>query len=86
VAHAALRRIALGDRAEAFSDRVADAYVAVLEDGAWFTPLRHALDAYVDSIEQEVAGKVKLKLFQGECAVDECTRATKSAAVAMVKA
>jgi argininosuccinate synthase len=86
VAHAALRRIALGDRAEAFSARVADAYVSVLEDGAWFTPLRHALDAYVDSIEQEAAGKVKLQLFQGECSVDACTRAMKRVAVAVAKA
>jgi argininosuccinate synthase len=83
LAHAALRRTALAAPAEAFSTRVADQYVAVLADGAWFTPLRHALDAYVDAIEQEVAGKVRLKLFQGECTVDECTRAMQRVPLSM---
>src|SRR5262249_37716478 len=86
VAHAALRQAALSGPAAAFSAQVADEYVRVLADGAWFTPLRHALDAYVDGIEQEAAGKVRLKLFQGECTVDECTRAMRKVTIAMAKA
>src|SRR5229473_2380752 len=71
-AHAALQQSALGSDAEAFSSQVADQYARVLRDGSWFTPLRHALDAYVDSIQQRVAGVVRLKLFTGECTVDDC--------------
>ena len=74
-AHAALRRAALPDAAQEFSSTVADQYVRVLADGSWFAPLRHALDAYVDAIEQEAAGTVRLKLFKGECVVDLCRRA-----------
>lgn len=77
-AHAALRRAALGPEADAFSSRIGDEYVRVLADGAWFSPLRRALDAYVDSIEQEVAGVVRLKLFQGACTVDRCERGAKT--------
>jgi argininosuccinate synthase len=85
-AHAALRRTVLSDAAEQFSSQVADQYVRVLADGSWFAPLRHALDAYVDAIEREAAGIVRLKLFQGECNVDECRRAaTKRTVLDVVK-
>lgn len=85
-AHAALRRAALAETADTFSAVVADEYVRVLEDGSWFTPLRLALDAYVDAIEQEVAGIVRMKLFKGQCAVDECRRtASKGTPLTMAK-
>ena len=33
--------------------------------GQWFTPLREALSAFVDSTQQTVTGDVKLKLYKG---------------------
>jgi len=69
MAHAALRQAALAPDAEAFSAQVADQYVRVLREGSWFTPLRHALDAFTDAIQLRVGGIVRLKLFKGECAV-----------------
>jgi argininosuccinate synthase len=33
--------------------------------GLWFTPLREALCAFVDSTQQTVSGKVRLKLYKG---------------------
>lgn len=68
-AHSALRHAALAPEAEAFSAHVTDEYVRVLRDGSWFTPLRHALDAFTDAIQLRVGGTVRLKLFDGECAV-----------------
>jgi argininosuccinate synthase len=69
VAHAALQESALSPHANAFSAEVAEQYVRVMRDGSWFTPLRHALDAYVDVIQQRVSGVARLKLFKGESAV-----------------
>ena len=69
MAHASLRQAALAPDAEEFSALVADQHVRVLRDGSWFTPLRHALDAFVDAIQLRVGGTVRLKLFKGECAV-----------------
>ena len=80
-AHDALQQTVLSPEADAFSANVAGEYVRVLADGAWFTPLRHALDAYVDTIQQEVAGTVRLKLFKGEATVHECRRAALKRAV-----
>ncbi len=34
-------------------------------NGHWFTPLREALSAFVDKVEETVTGKVKLKLYKG---------------------
>ena len=34
-------------------------------DGQWYTPLREALSAFVDSTQQTVTGEVKLKLYKG---------------------
>jgi argininosuccinate synthase len=85
VAHGALRRATLAPAAEEFSEQVADQYVRVLEEGAWFTPLRHALDAYLDSIQPDVAGTARLRLFQGECTVDGTRRAMKRTTLTMAK-
>jgi argininosuccinate synthase len=69
IAHEALQAAALPAHADEFSGHVAEQYVRVLREGSWFTPLRQALDAYVDVIQQRVSGVVKLKMFQGECTV-----------------
>ena len=69
LAHASLQRSALSAHAYAFGDEVAEQYVRVLQEGSWFTPLRRALDAYVDVIQQRVSGTVRLKLLKAECTV-----------------
>jgi len=69
MAHAALVHAAQSADAEAFTARVADEYVRVLRDGSWFSPLRHALDAFTDAIQLRVGGRVQLRLFKGECTV-----------------
>lgn len=33
--------------------------------GQWFTPLRESLSAYFDNVNENVTGKVKLKLYKG---------------------
>jgi argininosuccinate synthase len=72
VAHQALEKTTISSEAERFGERVADEYFRMLRDGSWFSPLRHALDVYVDTIQERVGGIVRLKLFQGECTVVEC--------------
>jgi len=36
-------------------------------DGRWITPLRKAIDAFVDSLQESVTGTVKVKLYKGSC-------------------
>ena len=40
-------------------------YAELVYDGKWFTPLRKAMDAFVDSTQENVTGKVRLKLYKG---------------------
>ena len=37
----------------------------IVYNGQWFTPLREAMSAFVDSTQQNVTGEVKLKLYKG---------------------
>jgi argininosuccinate synthase len=71
-AHQALQRSTLDEQAAAFSALVAEQYRRILRDGLWFAPMREALDAYVDKIQERVTGVVRLKLLKGECTVVDC--------------
>jgi argininosuccinate synthase len=72
VAHQALEKATISSDAEQFGKGIAQEYLRMLHDGSWFSPMRHALDAYVDKIQEEVGGVVRLKLFKGACTVVEC--------------
>src|SRR5262249_27328313 len=68
-AHSALQQAALPADANAFCAEVAEQYARLLHGGSWFTPLRLALDAFLEVIQRPVAGRVRLKLFKGACEV-----------------
>jgi argininosuccinate synthase len=76
VAHRALEGATISSDAEQFGAEVAREYVRMLGNGLWFSPMRDALDAYVDKIQEQVAGVVRLKLHQGDCTVVECQKAS----------
>ena len=38
-------------------------------DGQWFSPLRQAIDAYVDATQSHVSGEVRLRFEPGSCTV-----------------
>lgn len=48
-----------------FKDVAAIKYADLVYSGMWFSPLREALDAFIDSTQGPVTGIVKLKLFKG---------------------
>ena len=37
----------------------------IVYEGKWFTPLREAVQAFIESTQQYVTGEVKLKLYKG---------------------
>ena len=71
-AHRALQHATVTSDVESFSTLVAQQYLRILRDGSWFAPMRPALDAYVDKIQDRVTGVVRLKLLNGDCAVVDC--------------
>lgn len=44
-------------------------YADIVYNGLWFTPAREAIDAFVEKVQERVAGIVRLKLFKGDCRV-----------------
>ncbi len=50
-----------------FKEIVAARYAELVYDGVWFSPLRKALDAFVDSTQKTVTGTVRMKLYKGNC-------------------
>ena len=44
---------------------VAGKFSELVYYGQWYTPLREALSAFVDSTQEKVTGEVKLKLYKG---------------------
>jgi argininosuccinate synthase len=68
-AHKDLQRMVLTSGAGRFSRTVSLRYVDIIEAGEWFTPLREALDAYVDKVQERVTGVIRMKLFKGDLGI-----------------
>ncbi|MPY93649.1 MAG: argininosuccinate synthase [Acidimicrobiia bacterium] len=49
--------------------RLAHRYAELVYDGLWFSPLKDALDAFVESSQRHVTGEVRLRLEPGRCFV-----------------
>jgi argininosuccinate synthase len=64
-AHKELRKIVTTTDADRFSRAVSLQYADAVYNGLWFTPLREALDAVVDKIQERVTGVIRMKLFKG---------------------
>ncbi len=64
-AHRELESLVLDRDTIQFKDLVALKYAELVYNGLWFTPLREAIDAFVDSTQGPVTGSVRLKLYKG---------------------
>ncbi|MDD6420427.1 MAG: argininosuccinate synthase [Lactobacillus delbrueckii] len=64
-AHEYLETITLDKQVQHKKEELAITYGELVYDGQWFTPLKKALDAFMDSTQEKVTGTVKLKLYKG---------------------
>ena len=64
-AHENLEMITLDKQTAHLKEQLAVTYAEIVYNGQWFTPLHEALDAFVESTQKNVTGKVKLKLYKG---------------------
>jgi len=67
IAHNALESLTLDRETMHYKQQVALKYAELVYYGLWFSPLREALDAFVNVTQQNVTGQVKVKLFKGRC-------------------
>ena len=68
-AHAALESLTLDRDTLHYKELVAQRYAELVYCGQWFTPLREALDMFIDSTQRAVSGNVKLRLYKGHVEV-----------------
>ncbi|HMB27985.1 MAG TPA: argininosuccinate synthase [Blastocatellia bacterium] len=64
-----LESLCLDRESAHYKEVVAHKYAEMVYFGQWFTPLREALDAFVDSLMARVSGDVRLKLYKGNVIV-----------------
>jgi argininosuccinate synthase len=64
-AHREIESLVLDRDTVQFKDLIALKYAELVYNGLWFTPLREALDAFVDSTQGPVTGTSRLKLYKG---------------------
>lgn len=65
----ALESITLDRDSAHEKERIATRYAELVYFGQWFSPLKEAFDAFVDTLTQPVTGTVTLKLYKGNAAV-----------------
>jgi argininosuccinate synthase len=64
-AHRELERLVLDKETSHYKAKIANDYADIIYNGLWFTPLRVALDSFVDETQKVVTGMVKVKLYKG---------------------
>ena len=64
-AHSVLETLCLDKITANEKSKLAITYGELVYNGQWFTPLREALQAFVDKTQEKVTGKVRLKLYKG---------------------
>ena len=64
-AHRQLEELILDRDTMAVKKDIGNKFAQVVYEGKWFTPLREALQAFVESTQEYVTGEVKFKLYKG---------------------
>ena len=64
-AHRELESLILDRETLHFKEMIAVKYAGITYNGLWVTPLREALDAFVNSTQGPITGTVRLKLYKG---------------------
>ena len=64
-AHRELEYLCTDKKTQAFNEIASNKFTELVYSGEWYTPLREALSAYFDKVNETVTGTVKLKLYKG---------------------
>jgi argininosuccinate synthase len=68
-AHRELESLVLDRETAHAKDLIGPKYGEMVYYGLWFTPLRRALDAFIEDTQKRVTGSVRLKLYRGNIIV-----------------
>ena len=68
-AHTELERLTLDKAVFHMKNQLSAEYANLVYNGLWFTPLRTALDAFVNDTQKTVTGLVRVKLYRGSMVI-----------------
>jgi argininosuccinate synthase len=68
-AHRELEALCLEREVAHFKQHIGLKYAELVYFGLWFTPLREALDAFVENTQQLMTGSVSLSLYRGNVSI-----------------
>ena len=68
-AHRELEAMTLEREVKHYKQQIALKYAELVYFGLWFTPLREALDGFVETTQKSVTGTVKLALYKGNVSI-----------------
>jgi argininosuccinate synthase len=67
MAHQELEFLTLDRATMEYKNIVGIKYAQLVYDGLWYTPLKEALDAFINSTQETATGTVRMKLYKGNC-------------------
>jgi len=67
IAHKELESLVFDRELAHFKEIISLKYAELVYYGLWYSPLKEALDSFVNSTQKHVTGSIKLKLFKGSC-------------------
>lgn len=68
-AHSELEKLVCTSHQNLFKSQLDDQWAYLAYAGLWWEPLRGDLDAYMDSVNQQVTGMIAVKLYKGSATV-----------------
>ncbi len=64
-AHRELERLTLDKEVMHYKAKIANDYANLIYNGLWFSPLKKALDGFINETQKNVTGTVKIKMYKG---------------------
>ncbi|MEE3719569.1 argininosuccinate synthase [Tumidithrix elongata RA019] len=68
-AHRDLESLTLTADLTQYKRNIEETYSRMIYNGLWYSPLKVALDAFIDSSQERVSGTVRIKFFKGTAAI-----------------
>lgn len=68
-AHQHLEDLTLDRETSHYKQGMSEKYANLTYYGLWYSPLREALDSFMDTVQKQVNGEIKVKLYKGQCTV-----------------
>jgi len=66
-AHRELEALVLDRETSHFKEMISQKYAELIYYGLWYSPLKEALDGFVESTQKNVTGTIRLQLSKGWC-------------------